>query len=254
VGLGPHHTGLGRLAPIHALSRGKSRKRSGMQALTDILAFLAGTPAVVVPVVAALIIFLTSNWRLSLIALLVQYAFVGLALTQTIRPEVAFVKILVGILVVLILYLTARQIQEAKPPGGVEESGFRVLGLHVGWMSGPLGLPLRILSVFLVILALVRLFESYQLTLVPVEVALVASWLGAMGLLGLVLGGSPLRVAASFLTILTAFDWVYSSLEQSTAIVGFFGAFTLLASLAFSYLAAVHDLAVSQTGVEEPEL
>jgi hypothetical protein len=254
VGLGPHHTGLGRLAAIHALSRGKSRKRSGMQALTDILAFLAGTPAVVVPVVAALIIFLTSNWRLSLIALLVQYAFVGLALTQTIRPEVAFVKILVGILVVLILYLTARQIQEAKPPGGVEESGFRVLGLHVGWMSGPLGLPLRILSVFLVILALVRLFESYQLTLVPVEVALVASWLGAMGLLGLVLGGSPLRVAASFLTILTAFDWVYSSLEQSTAIVGFFGAFTLLASLAFSYLAAVHDLAVSQTGVEEPEL
>jgi hypothetical protein len=254
VGLGPHHTGLGRLAPIHALSRGKSRKRSGMQALTDILAFLAGTPAVVVPVVAALIIFLTSNWRLSLIALLVQYAFVGLALTQTIRPEVAFVKILVGILVALILYLTARQIHEAKAPGGVQESGFRVLGFHVGWMSGPLGLPLRILSVFLVILALVRLFENYKLTLVPVEVALVACWLGAMGLLGLVLGGSPLRVAASFLTILTGFDWVYSSLEQSMAIVGFFGAFTLLASLAFSYLAAVHDLTVSQIEAEEPEL
>jgi hypothetical protein len=254
VGLGPHHTGLGRLAPIHALSRGKSRKRSGMQALTDILAFLAGTPAVVVPVVAALIIFLTSNWRLSLIALLVQYAFVGLALTQTIRPEVAFVKILVGILVALILYLTARQIHEAKAPGGVQESGFRVLGFHVGWMSGPLGLPLRILSVFLVILALVRLFENYKLTLVPVEVALVACWLGAMGLLGLVLGGSPLRVAASFLTILTGFDWVYSSLEQSMAIVGFFGAFTLLASLAFSYLADVHDLTVSQIEAEEPEL
>jgi hypothetical protein len=225
-----------------------------MQALADILAFLAGTPAVVGPVVAALIIFLTSSWRLSLIALLVQYVFVGLTLTQTIRPEVAFVKILVGILVVLILYLTARQIQEGTHPGEVEESDFRVLGLDVGWMSGPLGLPLRILSVFLVILALVRLFDSYQLTQVPIEAALVASWLGALGLLGLVLGGKPLRVAASFLTILAGFDWVYSTLEQSMAIVGFFSAFTLLASLAFSYLAAVHGLAVSQTGAEEPEL
>ena len=225
-----------------------------MQALADILAFLAGTPAVVGPVVAALIIYLTSSWRLSLIALLVQYVFVGLTLTQTIRPEVAFVKILVGILVVLILYLTARQIQEGTHPGEVEESGFRVLGLDVGWMSGPLGLPLRILSVFLVILALVRLFDSYQLTLVPVEVALAASWLGALGLLGLVLGGKPLRVAASFLTILAGFDWVYSTMEQSMAIVGFFSAFTLLASLAFSYLAAVHGLAGSQIGAEEPEL
>ena len=253
MGLGPHHTGLRRLASIRALSHGRPRKRSGMQALTDILAFLAGRPAVIGPVLTALIIFLTSNWRLSLIALFVQYAFVGLALTQAIRPEVAFVKILVGILVVLILYLTARQVHEAKSAGGTEESGFRVLGFHVGWTSGPLGLPLRVLSVFLVVLALIRLFDNYQLTLVPVELALVAGWLGGMGLVGLVLGGSPVRLAASFLTILTAFDWVYSTLEQSVAMVGFFSAFVLLASLAFSYLAAVHGLTVSQIGAEEPK-
>ncbi len=253
MGLGPHHIGLGRLDSIHGLSRGRSRKKSGMQALTDILALLAGTPAVIGPVLTALIIFLTSNWRLSLVALLAQYALVGLALTQTIRPEVAFVKILVGILAVLILYLTAREIHEAKPRSGMEESGFRVLGFHVGWMSGPLGLPLRVLSVFLVVLAQIRLFGNYQLALVPVGLALVASWLGGMGLLGLVLRGTPIRLAASLLTILTAFDWVYSTLEQSVAIVGFFGAFTLLASLAFSYLAAVQGLTAGQTGAEGPE-
>lgn len=224
-----------------------------MQVLTDALDFLAGAPAVVGPVVTALIIYLTSSWRLSLLALLVQYVLVGLGLTQLILLEVAFVKILVGILVVLILYLTARRLQEAKGSDLEEESELRVLGLHVGWMSGPLGLPLRLLSVFLVIIALVRLFDNYQPMLVPVEVALVASWLGAMGMLGLVLSGGPLRVAFAFLTILTGFDLVYATLEPSLAVVGFFSAFTLLSSLAFSYLAAVDGLAASQAEAEEPE-
>jgi MFS family permease len=225
-----------------------------MQALTDILAFLAGTPAVVGPVVTALIIYLTSNWRIALLALLGQYLLVGLGLAQRIQPEVAFVKILVGILAVLILYLTARRLQEEEDPNPDKESEPRILGMHVGWMSGPLGLPLRLLSVFLVILALVRLFDNYQLALVPVQVALVASWLGAMGMLGLVLSGGPLRVAYAFLTILTGFDLVYATLEPSLAVVGFFSAFTLLASLAFSYLASVHGLAASQVEVEESEL
>jgi hypothetical protein len=103
-------------------------------------------------------------------------------------------------------------------------------------------------------LALIQLFSKYSLTLVPVEIAFVACWLGGMGMLGLVLSGDPLRAAFSLLTILTGFDLVYSGLEPSLTMVGFWAAFTLVASLAFSYLAAVYGLALEGPESEGIEL
>ena len=46
---------------------------------------------------------------------------------------------------------------------------------------------------------------------------------------------------------------VYKRQEQNLAIAGFFGALTLLAALAFSYLAAVQGLAPSVSPVDEEE-
>jgi hypothetical protein len=225
-----------------------------MEAFSDILDFLAGTPALVGPILTATIIFLTSNWRLSLTALLAQYGLIGLALTRFTRPEVAVVKVLVGVFVVLILYLSARLVQEAKIRQEARQADPRFPGLPVEWTGGPLGFPLRLLAVILVALALVRLFESYQLDLIPANLAFVAVWLWAMGLLGLVLSGEPLRVALSVLTILAGFDLVFSGLELGLAVVGFYGAFTLLAALAFSYLVAVKSLDMSLKEPGETEL
>jgi MFS family permease len=214
-----------------------------MEAFANIFAFLAGLPAVIGLFVTALIIFLTSDWRLSLTALLMQYVLVGLILTRFIQPEVALVKILVGVLVVPILYLSARQMQTAEEPGTREENGLQFLGLQLGWDAGPLGFPLRLFAVLLVLLGLVRLLSVYRLPVVSTNVALVTLWLGSMGLIGLIVSGGPLRVALALLTILAGFDLVYAILEPSLAMVGFFGALTLLAALAFSYLAASQALA-----------
>lgn len=216
-----------------------------MEAFANIFAVLAGTPAVVGLFLTALIIFLTSDWRLSLTALLVQYILIGLLLTRFIQPEVALVKILVGVLVVPILYLSARQMQQPGGADATEESGPQFLGLQLGWDAGPLGFPLRFLAVLLVALVLVRLLSVYRLPMVSSNVALVTLWLGSMGLIGLVLSGGPLRVALALMTILAGFDLVYSILEPSLAIVGFYGALTLLAALAFSYLAASQALGSS---------
>lgn len=214
-----------------------------MQVFSEVFSFLSGTPALVGPLLTAAVIFLTSNWRLSLSALLIQYILVGMALTRSVRLEIALVKILVGTLVVAMLFLSAQRIPERPADASQQEeaSGPHFLGFPMGWLGGPLGLPLRFLSVLLVVLAVVRLFQSYRLTLVPMDVALVACWLGGMGLLGLVLSEDPLRVAAAVLTILTGFDLVFSRLEASLAVVGFLGAFTLVTALAFSYLIAVHS-------------
>jgi hypothetical protein len=211
-----------------------------MEAFSAFFDFMAGAPAIIGLCLTALIIFITSDWRLSLAALLIQYVLVGLVLTRFIQPEVAIVKVVVGVMVVPILYLGARHMPGKSEQQGADEGGAHFLGLDVGWDAGPLGLPLRILAILLVALALVRLFGQIRLpwasTDVSIEIALAAVWMGSMGVIGLVLSGGPLRVASALLTILAGFDLVYATLERSLAIVGFYGALTLLTALAFSYL------------------
>jgi hypothetical protein len=223
-----------------------------MEAFSAFFDFIAGTPAIVGLSLAALIIFLTADWRLSLAALLIQYVLVGLALTRFIQPEVAVVKIAVGVTVVPILYLGARHLPGKSGLREADEEGAQFLGLDVGWDAGPLGLPLRVLAVLLVLLILIRLLGQTQMPLVSigvsVDIALAAVWMGTMGIIGLVLSGGPLRVAAALLTILAGFDLVYATLERSLAVVGFYGALTLLTSLAFSYLTIAQAMGENTKG------
>lgn len=225
-----------------------------MEAFSSLFELMAGTPAIIGLFLTALVIFVASDWRLSLAALLVQYLLVGLALTRFIAPEVAVVKILVGVLVVPILYLGTRHAHRVDGSGDNDAGGLHLLGLKVGWDAGPLGLPLRLLAVLFVFLALVRILSQFQSPLAPagfsIELAFVAIWMGSMGIIGLVLGGGPLRAASAILTILAGFDLVYTTLERSLAIVGFNGALTLLTALAFSYLAAVQTMGI---GNDEPD-
>jgi hypothetical protein len=232
-----------------------------MEALSDLFAPIAGLPAIVGLVLTALVIFLTSDWRLSLTGLLVQYILIGLALTRFVRVEIAVVKILVGVLAVAILYLTARRFQEMSGPAEAEPGGWQFLGLHVGWDAGPLGFPLRLLTVLLVALAVVLVFDRFSPSfqpasgqaLVPADVAFVAFWLVGLGLVGLVLSGDPLRVAPALLTVLSGFDLVYTSLESSLAVVGFWGAMTLLAALAFAYLIVGQGMSARLAGPGDEE-
>jgi hypothetical protein len=156
-------------------------------------------------------------------------------------------------MVVPILFLGTRHMPGAGKEQETDEGGVQFLGLTVGWDAGPLGLPLRLLAVLLVVLALVRLFGQVQLPLaskgVSIDLALAAIWMGSMGVIGLVLSGGPMRVATALLTILAGFDLVYATLEPSLALVGFYGALTLLAALAFSYLIVVQTLG---QGGEDP--
>jgi hypothetical protein len=223
-----------------------------MEALSEIFAYMAGAPTMAGLILTAVIIFLTSDWRLSLTALLVQYVLIGMALTNTIRLEVVIIKILIGVLTVAILYLTARRIQERKGALETEQGRARFLGMQVRWEAGPLGLPLRLMTVLLVVLAIIRVFDNYTLPLLPADIAFAATWLGAMGVAGLVLSGDPLRVAASLLTILGGFDLVYAGLEPSLAIVGFWGTLILLAALAFAYLATTQDLGLDTAQPSRP--
>jgi len=219
-----------------------------MEANPEVLTHLAGLPLMAGLFLAAAIAFLTSDWRLSLTALLVQYLLVGAALASTLRSEVAIVKILVGVLVVSILYLTARRIQNAHRPLESAQADVRVLGMEFRLGAGPLGLPLRFLAVILAILAILRVFESYDLPFIDTATALAATWLALLGLLGLLLSDNPLRTATALFTLLAGFDLVYAQLETSLAVVGFWGAMLLLTALGFAYLSIAQALGEQSGG------
>jgi hypothetical protein len=217
-----------------------------MEAFSSLFTFMAGVPAIAGLFLAALVIVLASDWRASLAALLGQYILAGLVLVRFAQIEIVIVKILTGTLAVLIFYLTAQHIRltlAARATGGKETSRH---GPGSPRNEGPMGLVLRILAVLLVFLALVRLLQGYQLPFVSTDIAYAAIWLCAMGVLGLVLGGGPLRTAPAVLTILIGFDMVFATLEPSLAVTGFYATLILLAALAFSYLALVQTLAQSE--------
>jgi hypothetical protein len=230
-----------------------------MELFSDTFTFIAGIPAIAGLILTAAVIFLTSDWRLSLAALLVQYVLVGLTLTRFVQAELAIVKILVGVLAVSILYLSGRRFQDASADQENGADGRQFLGIQVGWQAGPLGLGLRILTVIMVALAAIHFFDEYR-SLLPVldgeqlavtpDIAFVSMWLAAMGVIGLVLSGDPLRVAPAVLTMLSAFELVYAGLEPDLAVVGFVAAATLMAALAFAYLITIQRLRERATHVE----
>ncbi len=231
-----------------------------MEAFAEAFSFMAGLPAVVGLILAGATILLTSDWRLSLTALLVQYVLLGVTLTRFAQAELALVRVLVGLLVVPILYLTARRIRSERGGEPAGQGEIRFLGLSMSWGAGPLGLPLRLLALLLVALVFVRFLPNYEALMaglvvqgpsLPADVIMVSFWLVSMGIAGLILSGDALRVGPALLTILVGFELVYAGLQTNPAVVGFFGALTLLAALAFSYLAAVQDL--GQTPSPPPE-
>ena len=222
-----------------------------MGIFADTFDFIAGLPAIAGLILTAAAIFLTSDWRLSLTSLLVQYILVGLTLTRFIQAELAIVKILVGVLIVSMLFLSARHVRDDDDAQETSEDGLQFLGLHVGWRAGPLGLPLRILTLIMVVVAAIHFFDDYRTLLpvldggnavVPADIAFVSMWLAAMGLMGLVISGDPVRVAPALLSLFMAFELVYALLEPDLAVVGSVATLMLMAALALAYLIAVRGL------------
>lgn len=222
-----------------------------MQNLASVLNLLAGAPTLFGVLLASGTIFLTSDWRLSLTALLVQYVCVGLLLTRSIQGEIAILKALTGVLAVLILYITVRRVQEER--GFLPEQAESPAAVRWGVADphGSLGLVLRLLASVLVVLALVQGFKSVHFPWVPAHFVFAALWMGGFGGLGLVLSGDPLRVATAILTILAGFDLLYAPLEPSLALVGLWSAMTLGAALAFSYLIVVDSVSGSRSAPGE---
>jgi len=223
-----------------------------MPTLPDVLAklsFLTTTPAIVGLFITASLIVVIRDWRFSLAALLGQYVLVGLLLTRLIQPQVAVIKVLIGALVCVVLYLTARLVDvsrdgvlsPSKEESALEQEAAEDSHSPLRAVRGETSLAdfaFRLLAALFVGLAVYSLSKRYPLPEVPLDIGFACYWLASLGLLVLMLTEEPLKAGMGLLTLVTGFELFYSALERSLSVVGFLGIANFLIALAIAYLAA----------------
>lgn len=207
--------------------------------LADIFSLVQQIPAAAVLVVflgTGTILLLMQDWRLTILAIEVQYLALGAQLAHLVRPEIAFAKVLTGIFVGLMLYLSARQAGWRQTLTLGAEGASALKNAPVTGSRRAAGRFFRlILALFLMVVA-VSLAQTYPIDALPGAISASIYWLGLVGISLLILSENPLKVGQGLLTVLIGFDIWYSTLESSLLIVGMWGAVNLLLALAIGYL------------------
>jgi hypothetical protein len=204
-----------------------------MPTLADILAQLAAVPTTVALLglaVTAGFLIIVADWRGSVLALIAQYLLAGLLLTRVIRPEIALIKALIGAMICLVLYVTARRVGWEYLPVAADEHPGRFLLALTG------GTPFRIMAALMALSLAYTAALRAPLSNVPVEVTFGVFTLGMMGVFNIALADEPLKGGMGLLTVITGFELYYSSIEQSLTVVGLLGVVNFMIALAVSYL------------------
>ena len=177
-------------------------------------------------------ILVTRDWRLLILALLLQYILVGLILSRLVRPDIAVLKIMIGAFICPILFLSARQVAVNPPlvPTIIQKEWRNPAA--TGWVF-------RLLTALVILLVAITLSEMFGLPGLTPTLIIAVYWLMLMGLTVLIISEDPLKTGIGLLTILTGFDLFYTTLEHSLLITGLWGAINLLIALAISYLIIV---------------
>jgi hypothetical protein len=198
--------------------------------------------------VTASIIVIARDWRFWLWSLLVQYLLLSVIHLRMLAPELALIKLIVGVLICPMLYWAARWVEgERAHKAEVERS--EIAGKEGEVPLPPLPWPVRstnwvfrLLTVLLLGLVLYSVSRSFSLGFVDADIAPVCVWLWLVGLLVLVLTSEPLPAGIGLLTLVSGFELFFDALEPGLVGLGVFAAINLLMGLAISYLTVVRDL------------
>ena len=216
--------------------------------MTDLLAALSGLPATTVLtalVVTASLLVILEDWRILNLLLGVEYLLVGLLLIVSqidgFPAELAIVKSLVGVMIVPVLYISARRARWGKTPDEIDDDAGAPRA-RFAWLRAP-GLALRLIVALLgAAITLSLAFRSPVQFITPPtaarDITIATLALIGQGLLNLALNENPLKVGLGLLTILAGFELFYTPVEPTLAVVALLGFLNLLIALALSYLVA----------------
>jgi hypothetical protein len=206
------------------------------------LEFLRGFPAAYVVFITASLILIIRDWHWSLLALLIQYLVVGLLFVDIIAPQMAFLKVIIGIFICLILFVTARQVNWGRLPEDLT-SEEAVLHreerlLRFGPYMLPTDTPFRIFLALAIALSVWALTQkvAFHLPVLLDHTNLAVFALVGMGLATLSLTSEPLKAGMGILTLITGFELFFSSVDQSLAGIVIFAIISLVIALAIAYL------------------
>ena len=198
-----------------------------MPSLADFSRFFASLTSLDLVIgfsVTAAVILLVSDWRISVLALIVQYVLATVVLATIVQLDVAIVRLIGGALVAAMIYLTARSGRAQA------ESPARTVFI--------LALPARLIALVLVAVAVIVLAGQGPMLNAPAIIWLVSLWLGAVGLLVVVSTRDALKVGMGLLTFTTGFGLLYLSLDPSLLVYGLLVTSDLVIALIITHLAS----------------
>lgn len=167
------------------------------------------------------LILASQEWRVGVLALLVQYGLAGSLLAKSGALPAAGAKMLTGVVACWILYVSTRAAPLPTQHG--KDRLFRLLAAGViavgAYGAARQDFPVGVSS----------------------DLLMAAGWLVAIGLLIVALARNPLRVALGLLTFQMGVEIVYAAVERSLVVLG------LLAAVNWAVALAAGLLLVSQS-------
>ena len=190
------------------------------------LSDLSTLPTFLGLVATASVIAIVCDWRFALWALLVQYVLVGILHLRMLSPELALIKVFVGVLICPMLYWAARWVESDRAHRAEIER--RDKATREGAVPlPPLPWPIqttnwqfRLLAILLLSLVLYGVSLSLPLPGIAVDVAPASLWLALIGLFILVLTSEPLPAGMGLLTMVSGFGLYYDVTSPGLASIG----------------------------------
>jgi hypothetical protein len=209
----------------------------------ETFSFLRGYPSAWILLATGVLITLFLDWRLSLFALIIQYLVASLLYFDLLNPQLAIIKLFVGMFVCLILYWTARQVNYGR---GTDFTGRSYPArtsrtVQLGPLAIPQNLAMRAAAAGIAVLLIVILRWGFSLYLpgLPEDLGyinLAILLLVTLGMAGVITSRDPFAGGMSVLTFLTGFELYFAALDQTTRTLALLAVLNFVVALVVAYL------------------
>jgi hypothetical protein len=211
--------------------------------LTDLIhqvSILLSLPIALLAGGMAAVIVIARDWRLVLFCYALLSATLAMLLAQVVPVEWGLLQAIVGGLVALICYRSARQVQGLTHTALLPDDGGQDMGL---WPQMASLTSFRLMTVALLAVALFALRDQVHLPQLSPLLRDVVLWLAMVSLLGLALHEEPLHAGLALLTGLGGAELLLFTLIQRRMLVGLVMGGQVLLGLVVAYLVLARGLA-----------